>query len=1037
MRRVLAPMAIVLSLLLSMVSLSPANAQETPQEPIPVTGAEENLGHAIPGSFLAPESTLGVDEDGRLLAFYVSNGNAEVPIMLQVLDVEKQEMVFQQRATDGANSWAVAWSDVEKRVYFASTEGHFYSWKPGETDITDYGVPFKDEGIWRLTVAPDGIVFGGTYPGGKLISFDPSSEEFTDHGQVRAGETYARGLAADEDHVYVGTQPNATISRMDRATGEFTPMEMPLTNENAAYDMTLVPGRLFVRIESSNTLLVYDTETLEVIDTVEKITGRVISGLDPTGTFVVFRMNNGSDPTGIYKYTIADGSMENMGFNPNAFPGSFLWYEFDDQENLPGHTLVMTYYRGRTYARNFESRKGLYIGESIMEFTPNPIQEIGTGPDGKIYVPGFLSPPSMAQFDPATDEFTQLAGAGQVEGLGIFDDYLLMGRYPNGLLTKYDTTQPWANGTNPPAPFEIGYEQDRPQSLVRVGDEVAVSSIPKSGRLGGAITMWDPATDETRVYQGIFEQQAPVSLVELDGLLYVGTTINGGYGIDPVATEAKLLIMDPASGEILFETVPVAGASNVASLRLGPDGKLWANADGTMIVFDPETREVECAEQIFPRTRTMYGTEKQMLFHDDGYLYATSGGSLWRVDTETFETIRMATNGVKYIAQDGDGRLYYARVSQLFRWDFDAETGSADLLAPVTTAEVTADGGAPSDVAVTLTATDEGTGVASTEYRIDGGDWVTYEGPISFEEAGSYAIEYRSRDTRGNIEGIQTIEVTVVVPKVCVLTAATAGSKLLGTTTSIWGTATECEGETVTIEVERDGEWVSLGEATVGEGGFYALELGELGERGTYTLRAVVGETVSDEVTLTRIAATTAAIAETTVTGRTANVWGTVDGKATVYTQVNIPGRGWTTSQSAEVEGFYAIPLTYGANTAGTYEWRVLVRHEHGQTEVSEPMTQERLARPLARTAGEAPVGRTANVWGTLDVDAPTTVWTEVQLADGRWVRSQSTTSTASGWYVIELTYGKHAAGTLQWRVAAEYEGVGVVRSEPFSFVRG
>lgn len=131
------PLLLVLALSLAMLPVAPATADEA----APALGADENLGHAIPGAFLSPDSAQGVDESGRLLAFYVSNGNAELPMMLQVVDVEKKEVLFQQRVEAGINCWAVTFSEVERRVYFGSTEGHLYSWKPGEEQVTSLGMP--------------------------------------------------------------------------------------------------------------------------------------------------------------------------------------------------------------------------------------------------------------------------------------------------------------------------------------------------------------------------------------------------------------------------------------------------------------------------------------------------------------------------------------------------------------------------------------------------------------------------------------------------------------------------------------------------------------------------------------------------------------------------------------------------------------------------------------------------------------------------------------------------------------------------------
>ncbi len=262
----------------------------------------------------------------------------------------------------------------------------------------------------------------------------------------------------------------------------------------------------------------------------------------------------------------------------------------------------------------------------------------------------------------------------------------------------------------------------------------------------------------------------------------------------------------------------------------------------------------------------------------------------------------------------------------------------------------------------------------------------------------------------------------------CDVQLHTAGTKLVGNTTYAWGRAKDCTGD-VRVEVRSGKEWKRVGTAPAGQ---FRVELARVASAGTHTLRAVVGDTVSDEVRLTRVARSSAAVAPVSVAGRTANAWGTVAGPATVRTQVLVGGR-WSTSQVTRSEGGrYVLPLTYGRNQAGSLTWRVVVDHAHGEREVLPALTQRRVAVPLARSAGAAPAGRLANVWGIAE---PGRVWTEVQLPDGRWSRSQVRDTDAAGRYVIELTYGKHQPGTYRWRVASQTDA-GVVRGPVFTFVR-
>ena len=79
-----------------------------------------------------------------------------------------------------------------------------------------------------------------------------------------------------------------------------------------------------------------------------------------------------------------------------------------------------------------------------------------------------------------------------------------------------------------------------------------------------------------------------------------------------------------------------------------------------------------------------------------------------------------------------------------------------DLTPPVTAATLAGPFGtngwlmAGSPVSLTLAATDDLSGVASTSYAINGGPAVNYAGPIAFADE-TYAVTYSSVDRVGNV----------------------------------------------------------------------------------------------------------------------------------------------------------------------------------------------------------------------------------------------------------------------------------------------
>ncbi len=104
------------------------------------------------------------------------------------------------------------------------------------------------------------------------------------------------------------------------------------------------------------------------------------------------------------------------------------------------------------------------------------------------------------------------------------------------------------------------------------------------------------------------------------------------------------------------------------------------------------------------------------------------------------------------VAEDGSYELeFYAVDVAGHEGETSTYTVKVDLAAPTTTATV--DG---SDV--TLVAVDgNGSGVSVTMYRIDGGDWVVYNGEFEVRGSGDHTLEYYSVDEAGLNETVKTV----------------------------------------------------------------------------------------------------------------------------------------------------------------------------------------------------------------------------------------------------------------------------------------
>lgn len=625
-------------------------------------------------------SAIGNAPDGRPLAYFTGEGNVVTQAEFAVVDIRAMETILDVRIESGRSVGRnMSISPVTGDVFFGTSDGQeLYRYQPGADNVEHLGALLPsdpEQRIWKVRVGDDGTLWCGTYPGGLLVSYDPATGTSTNHGQALAGEQYIGAIAQAGDVIYCGTQPNGRLATFDPSTGAFAEVELP--NGPVASDVTEIDFRAnLVFVTTGGHTYIRDVGSGQWVDEIPDTSGYGVSPLDPdSGTTVYVRSGNE-----IKGYNIETGALDAVGWSPNAAPESWAWIDMADPD-APGLWLALTYWNhGRVYARNLDTGTG-YYHESDLMGAGDQLVTIGSGPEGNVYCGAYLSPPGMGRYDPDASGFELLDGTSQVEGFGIFNGDLVFGRYPQGRLYRYDLDQPWQPGTNPgpTVDLEPDYHQNRPQIFVQLDDStMAVTTVPLTGEHNGAITLWKPDTNEVQVFRGIIENQTPVGLVLHDGLFYGGTSINGGYGIDPVTAEGKFFAWDPASHEVVFEMVPVKGATTVAGLVVDDDGHILGIADNVLFEFDPSTRRILHRTTLFRDTDgSRYGNDHVLLFRK-GDLFGVTSNRVFRFDRQArrpevlfdgTQIIDGVVSGALHLALDRYGDLYFIAVSShLYRY---------------------------------------------------------------------------------------------------------------------------------------------------------------------------------------------------------------------------------------------------------------------------------------------------------------------------------------------------------------------------------
>jgi len=606
---------------------------------------------------------IGRTAKGDTLAYLPMNGTTGA---LAVVDVRTGDTLGVYELPGAEGSWGVT-TTADGTAYIAGwPNGHLYRYIPGAAAVEDLGQPVPGQSfLWKLDVGPDGLVYGGTYPSGALFSYDPATGATRNYGQVQTGSSYVRDVAAGVGKVYAGLgSVHANVVEVDVATGERReiPLPTPYNEEGTVYDIDERDGRLFVRFEQTSTLLVHDLRSGTWVADLGKVKGLQVSEADVRGD-VYFVATDGS----LRAYNLRSGRARDTGRDVVGSTRGFGWANLDE-EGYPESTLVMATYSGTLWQYNPHTGNSRYVNPGL-EGLPVPLRSLAEGPDGRVYTSGYQSG-GLAAFDPASGQLERFSKGtvGQVEGYARAAGKLFFGVYPGAHLFEFDPSASFDFGTNPKEVMALTDQaQDRAVAWATDGQTVAAGFIPTYGKLGGTVSLIDAATGQGRTVPVPVPDQSVAALEFVSGKVLGGTTVWGGLGIAPTQQDAKLFLLDQATGEVEWSGVPIPGERAITALRLAPDGTVWGVTAGKLFQFDPVTRTVLRTTTITSVNWASIGhmwTSGELAFGPDGTMYALVRGVLYRIDPATLTRETVATD-VEHFIRTEAGTLYFIRDEHL------------------------------------------------------------------------------------------------------------------------------------------------------------------------------------------------------------------------------------------------------------------------------------------------------------------------------------------------------------------------------------
>ncbi|MFD0710496.1 dockerin type I domain-containing protein [Paenibacillus sp. GCM10027626] len=629
------------------------------------------------------------EEDGRPV-FYTTV-NAELALF-QVVDIKTNKLLYSLPMSRTQQAWAHVIAP-DGTVYIGGirtsgeTRGILWQYSPKTHELVELGEPIPGEkSIWSLTTDDQGNVYGGTFQSGKVFKYDPVAKKFTDYGTMVAGQEYVRSIAYHDGYIYagIGTVGDVIKLGVTDATKGFKQsiaakvpelLGVPAAQVPFAYDMSVVGDYLFVKFTGElYKLLIYDLKTQTWLD--HMIGKDTANGGTGAGVFSFAQLVTRDNKV----YIPANGHLTELDLvtfeaTPLIPYGTSLrgaaWVEFDDLEGYEGKSLVSMKANGDIVIFNVDA-KTVMTRLSVLEGAPSPIHNIEAGPDGNLYMSAY--PAGLgAVYNPRTSERKNLV-MEQAEGMVAYGKDMYLGMYPGGHVYKIDTTlsTPVASKV-----FTIGEKQDRPYIMKVMEDKIMMGTIPGYGELGGALTIYDPATREHEVFRNIVQNQSIVGLAYKDGLIYGSTTIHGGLGVTATERSAKMFVWDVAKKSKVAEFTPnIPGLNNpamISGLTVGPDGNIWGGVNGILFKMDPTNYDIIDYKLIYPDISSTYGMWRPYHPHwgKDGLLYIDLADRITVVNPKNMEFVRLFEKSmeVKFmtLAEDADGNenIYFADATDM------------------------------------------------------------------------------------------------------------------------------------------------------------------------------------------------------------------------------------------------------------------------------------------------------------------------------------------------------------------------------------
>lgn len=736
MRRIILLVAFLLVLPFNSIALAEGTAndsqedwldeviEEEPVKPEQESEASyfENLGPMIYKSS-AITAKIAPDENRNYYIYYIMHGS---PSALIVVDYETKDIVKTFALEDSKSAWSLEIDETGKLWIGGSVSSVLYSYDPNLDTFENHGKPFEshsDTAIQDMSYV-DGKLYISSAYGGTLVEFDTETEEVKSFGQVKKRREFLKAVETEDDsnRLFVSVGSPMDLMVADREKGIFKSfLPLQYMSEKYAQDLVLTDRFLLARLHPSNKVLIFDKDTLKLVDEFD-VSSRTITSQAPDEDAVYYTYNGQlmkydfetMEPVELNVFLPKGTEAVTLDFVPKTIekievpaeeastgevtevvtelneaipveqdPASGLNEEMPKELEEPElqERVVDWYLSGMV--DNLGQLFQYEITEQQMdtfhfELPEQPVElyTLTSSEDGKlIYGNGYMSG-GLGVYHVESGRNELYRNISQIETMFEINNKLYIGAYPSARLLVYDRTKAWDQWN----PFEVirmsQYGQERTTAVASLnkGEEIVFGTLPDASIGGGALAFYQPSTGNIDVFENFIYNQSIVSLVERQNEIFGGTSIHANQKVNQRG--ARLFVFNRYNPEDMKYIHLPFHSSMITSLMVDKENRLWGMADGRLFSYKDEWTPLKTKE-ILPAISGRF-RNAQLVEGNDGFIYGSVEGKLFKADSETLEFEWIKEEGVYGLEKDYEGNLYFYDGSNLWKYIIEENRKEAD-----------------------------------------------------------------------------------------------------------------------------------------------------------------------------------------------------------------------------------------------------------------------------------------------------------------------------------------------------------------------